>query len=78
MNPTTSNETTGQETTPTKRDYRQEVTNQIIEMLEQGTAPWQKPWEATSAAIPFNPTSERNYRGGNALHLMATASRKGS
>jgi antirestriction protein ArdC len=77
MNPTTSHETISQETTPTKRDYRQEVTNQIIEMLEKGTAPWQKAWEASSAAIPFNPTSERNYRGGNALHLMATAARKG-
>ena len=28
-----------------KRDFRQEVTNQIIEMLENGTAPWRKPWE---------------------------------
>jgi antirestriction protein ArdC len=77
MKPAAANETTGQETAPVKRDYRQEVTNQIIEMLEKGTAPWQKPWESTSAAIPFNPTSERNYRGGNALHLMATAARKG-
>lgn len=77
MNSTPAIETTGQETAPVRRDYRQEVTNQIIEMLETGTAPWQKPWEATSAAIPFNPTSERNYRGGNALHLMATAARKG-
>ena len=46
-------------------------------MLEKGTAPWQKPWDAGSATLPFNPTSERNYRGGNALHLMATAARKG-
>jgi antirestriction protein ArdC len=77
MNSTPGSETTGQETVPVRRDYRQEVTNQIIEMLETGTAPWQKPWEATSVTIPFNPTSERNYRGGNALHLMATAARKG-
>ncbi|MGH9632693.1 MAG: ArdC family protein, partial [Bryobacteraceae bacterium] len=60
-----------------RRDYRQEVTNQIIAMLEKGTAPWQKPWEPGALAIPFNPTSERSYRGGNALHLIAAAARKG-
>lgn len=77
MNSTSSNEANSHEPTIVRRDYRQEVTNQIVEMLEKGTAPWQKPWDAGSATIPFNPTSERNYRGGNALHLMATAARKG-
>ena len=60
-----------------KRDFRQEVTNQIIEMLENGTAPWQKPWEPGALQLPFNPTTDRTYRGGNALHLMAVAARKG-
>ncbi len=60
-----------------KRDFRQEVTNQIIEMLERGTAPWQKPWEPGSLQLPFNPTSGRSYRGGNALHLMAQTVSKG-
>lgn len=59
-----------------KRDYRQEVTNQIIEMMEKGTAPWQKPWEPGDLQLPFNPTTEKAYRGGNALHLMAVAARK--
>ena len=55
------------------RDFRQEVTENIIEMLERGVAPWQKPWEAGagSLSIPFNPNSDRSYRGGNAIHLMA-------
>jgi len=53
-----------------KRDHRREVTDSIIKMLEDGVAPWQKPWEG--AAMPFNPTTERTYRGGNALHLLAT------
>lgn len=44
-------------------------------MLEKGVAPWQKPWEG--AAMPFNPTTERSYRGGNAVHLMATAVSRG-
>jgi antirestriction protein ArdC len=62
---------------PPKRDFRKEVTDQIIEMLEKGTAPWQKPWEPGSLQLPFNPTTEKNYRGGNALHLMAVGTQKG-
>jgi antirestriction protein ArdC len=64
---------------PGQRDFRQEVTDTIVQMLEKGVAPWQKPWDAGTSAlsIPFNPTSERPYRGGNAIHLMATALRNG-
>ena len=64
---------------PALRDFRQEVTDNIIGMLERGVAPWQKPWEpgASSLGIPFNPTSERAYRGGNAIHLMATGLQRG-
>lgn len=53
-----------------KRDHRREVTDSIIKMLEDDVAPWQKPWEC--AAMPFNPTAEGAYRGGNAVHLLAT------
>jgi antirestriction protein ArdC len=60
-----------------KRDLRQEVTDQIIQMLEAGTAPWQKPWKAGSLGMPFNPTTENAYRGGNAIHLMATGLQRG-
>jgi len=61
------------------RDFRQEVTDNIVQMLERGVAPWQKPWEpgASSLGIPFNPTSERVYRGGNAIHLMASGLQRG-
>ena len=61
-----------------KRDFRQEVTDQIIEMLEKGTAPWQTPWEPGALQLPHNPTTDRPYRGGNALHLMAVGARKGA
>src|SRR3954471_3743961 len=60
-----------------KRDFRQEVTDQIIEMLEKGTAPWQTPWEPGALQLPLNPTTDRAYRGGNALHLMAAGERRG-
>jgi antirestriction protein ArdC len=53
-----------------KRDHCQEVTDSIISLLEQGVAPWQKPWEGI--VIPMNPTTDKAYRGGNAVHLMAT------
>src|ERR1700683_4998706 len=64
---------------PALRDFRQEVTDSIVGMLERGVAPWQKPWEpgASSLGVPFNPTSERAYRGGNAIHLMATSLQRG-
>lgn len=66
-------------TLPEKRDFRQEVTDRIIDMLEKGVAPWQKPWEpsASSLGMPNNPTTEKAYRGGNAIHLMATTLRRG-
>src|ERR1700760_4489121 len=64
---------------PAKRDFRQEVTDRIINMLENGVAPWQKPWDPGEAGMgmPKNPTTDRNYRGGNALHLMATGLQRG-
>ncbi len=42
-----------------RRDFRQEVTDRIIQMLETGVAPWQKPWNATDASLdmPMNPTT---------------------
>src|SRR5437016_2785318 len=60
-----------------KRDLRQEVTDQIIRALEQGTAPWQKPWQAGALELPFNPVSGKPYRGGNVVQLMVVASSKG-
>lgn len=65
---------------PERRDFRKEVTESITRMLEQGVAPWQRPWDSATVgnfAVPFNPTSSNPYRGGNAIHLMATAIRKG-
>jgi antirestriction protein ArdC len=60
-----------------KRDLRQEVTDAIIAALEKGTAPWQKPWQAGALELPFNPTSGKPYRGGNAILLMLNGSSKG-
>lgn len=56
-----------------KPDHRQEVTNKIIEMLEKGTAPWQKPW----LARPAQGLQGKTYRGGNQVWLSAVAIEKG-
>jgi antirestriction protein ArdC len=63
---------------PPPRDYRQEVTNDIIKLLEEGAAPWQKPWTSDSPArMPMNPTTGKPYRGGNVLSLMIAGMRRG-
>lgn len=56
-----------------KKDIYQDVTNRIIEALENGCAPWVKPWTSEnkegSSAIPFNAISGANYNGVNTLLL---------
>jgi len=61
----------------TKRDFRQEVTDNIVALLEKGLAPWQKPWNAQAhSAMPVNPTTDKPYRGGNAIHLLTVGLQK--
>lgn len=48
------------------------ITNRIIELLEQGTVPWQQPWNGEQAH-PRNLVSDKKYRGINAFLLGATA-----
>ena len=52
-------------------DHYVQVAETLIEKLEQGTAPWQKPWDSGGyGSLPMNPTTGNRYRGGNALQLM--------
>jgi antirestriction protein ArdC len=69
----------GEPPEPARRDFRQEVTDRIISMLESGVAPWQKPWNPADGSLdmPMNPTTGKAYRGGNAIHLMATGLNRG-
>ena len=57
-----------------KRDYRQEITYEIIRLIEAGTAPWQRPWDSSQAARlterPYNAVTKRVYSGCNVLLLM--------
>lgn len=52
-----------------RKDFRQELTDRLIEQLEAGTAPWQKPWDPREGQLPFNPTTGKSYRGANSLYL---------
>lgn len=49
------------------KDVYSMVTDRIIELLENGTIPWRKPW--TEAGIPQNLISKRAYGGINVLLL---------
>ena len=40
------------------------ITDRIVEKLQQGTVPWQKPWNST-AGLPRNLSSQKPYRGIN-------------
>ena len=49
------------------KQYREGMTARILKALEEGTAPWQKPW--TGEAYPINAVSGRRYNGINSLLL---------
>lgn len=52
-----------------KKPYYELIAETLIKQLEEGTAPWQKPWEPGTPMVPHNPVSGTKYRGGNALWL---------
>lgn len=53
-----------------KRDLRQEITNQVIEMLEKGTAPWVRPWRLGELTGMLNATTNNHYQGINVCILQ--------
>lgn len=56
-------------TSSTKLDVYEMVTNRIIELLEAGTVPWQQPW--SDSGVPMNLISKRPYRGINLWLLLS-------
>jgi len=57
----------------TMQPFHEMVAAKLIAQLEQGCAPWQKPWEPgqPGAKLPMNPVTGKRYRGINAIHLMS-------
>lgn len=57
-----------------RRDYRKEVTDRIIELIENNQSlPWSKGW-SNVALSPFNPFSKTCFRKGNKLNLLVEQS----
>lgn len=54
------------------KPLHEQIANKLIAELKEGTSPFQKPWndsDAPAFTIPVNPTTNKNYRGMNALWL---------
>ena len=53
--------------------FHEAVAEKLIQQLEQGTAPWQKGWQAgePGALLPMNPMTGKRYQGINAIQLMS-------
>ncbi len=58
-----------------KKDVYQIITDQIINLLEQGVIPWHKPWNAENGA-PCNLSSGKAYRGINTFLLSCMGGSK--
>ena len=64
--------------TDNKKSFVETVSEKIIEQLKAGTAPWQKTWhDDKRKSLPYNPISDKRYKGINTLHLMAESMSKG-
>lgn len=51
------------------KPYHVQFAEQVISMLEAGTAPWQKPWKGGELYAPHNDANGTRYRGINRLVL---------
>ncbi len=43
--------------------FHEAVAEKLIRQLQQGTAPWQKPWQP-GALLPMSPVTGKRYQGG--------------
>lgn len=58
-------------------DAYQLITDQVVTMLENGTAPWHQTWSAGNGGVPTSMSSGKPYRGINPFLLMVTAQTNG-
>ena len=63
--------------TKANTDFRQEITDEVIKMIEAKTAPRLQPWTTGEILAAFNPTTNNPYRGGNVIALMCASLRRG-
>ena len=56
----------------TKMDVYQVITDRILDLLQKGVVPWQKPWASNGQdRLPRNLVSGKQYRGINVVLLHA-------
>ncbi|MGD0900308.1 MAG: zincin-like metallopeptidase domain-containing protein [Thermoguttaceae bacterium] len=60
-----------------RNDLYQRITDQIVAQLENGVAPWQRPWATIGGGLPTNVVSRKPYRGINTLLLWSAAEEHG-
>lgn len=62
-----------------QKSYADKVAEKIIEALENGTAPWVKQWSGAelNSIRPFNPTTNKPYKGINFVNLSIEQMNKG-
>ncbi len=53
-----------------QRDLRQEITDRMVQSLERGQIPWERPWENLEHGLPRNMATGNAYKGGNRLLLQ--------
>lgn len=56
-----------------KPPFSEIVAERIIKQLEEGTAPWQRPWNPgeSGAFLPYNPVTGNRYKGINSIYLLS-------
>ena len=57
--------------------YARRVTDELIEQIRSGVAPWQKPWEPGKRFAPENFSTGRRYTAGNGVYLMSRGIKQG-
>ena len=61
-----------------QRNIAEEITNRILEDLEKGVMPWEKPWkQGRGLPFPQNASTKKNYRGVNIFELWHEQSKRG-
>lgn len=60
-----------------KIDMYEEITNKIIEGLEQGIVPWERPWTGSRYYSPTSAASGKSYGGLNNMYLSMISQMQG-
>ena len=58
-------------------DYARRGSDDLIEQIKQGVAPWQQPWPPGERVAPENFSSGKKYTGGNSVYLMSRSIQQG-